>query len=777
MDVFKDLITCQICSNQMNDPRCLPCLHAFCLPCLQKLSSSQLRNIALTPSKAALNLDGNSNNEFQCPSCKSTFVDLVITDLPQDFKVVQIIEKLQQREVNESLNCFEHKKKLELFCCSPGCLTPICYKCSITSHQNHEVAELQDHYKSLLDSLVLAERKGQQTVDNCNMYRNREVRLKTLGDKLKQLVEHKVKFMILQENLKTGPADAEASPENGAIQVLNRLQLRLLDVKERISDEGRNNYMSSTPVQMRELHEAVVRVITELNNECYNALTSVRAKQSTAVDMDSFSDLVRDFLTDGVCGDYVDSRMPPVSAAGGSGSLASAPLVVVQTELPCPSGNVSSATTVDISPAGSRKSLDSVGLSGGVGAEGGVIGGGLVTFTDSNPVLDEAFSSRCDDATSVVSSTAAGSDLIAAAMTTYSLDDTGSTCSSKHESPIRRPPMMQPQQSLQQQAMQHQPLPHHQPVAPVLVPTFNGCISPIASSPIPQQQQTQSSYSEVRNNAQVILRFQVVNPTFDKFTDIRDCALLGEDFAVIDKRNEWIKSFDIQVGRYIGTNNKGFTISPVGVHTLTHSTMLLVEENERGFCELYFVDKDLMDKSPFVPDLPINERIHDVCTSPTGQIILSTKSMNVYEQHAITSEFGTRMSKWREPRFNLLFNANFMISHMAVSATGFIALGNAEDNLIYLYDRNGRHKWKFPVRENTSFKRLKQINFDLAGNLITVDNYYQQVQVISRQGKLIRVLHGRALQFARPICAVPKGDNQIVVMSEFGSVVVIEKYL
>ena len=37
--------------------------------------------------------------------------------------------------------------------------------------------------------------------------------------------------------------------------------------------------MSSTPVQMRELHEAVVRVITELNNECYNALTSVRAKQ------------------------------------------------------------------------------------------------------------------------------------------------------------------------------------------------------------------------------------------------------------------------------------------------------------------------------------------------------------------------------------------------------------------------------------------------------------------------------------------------------------------
>ncbi len=90
---------------------------------------------------------------------------------------------------------------------------------------------------------------------------------------------------------------------------------------------------------------------------------------------------------------------------------------------------------------------------------------------------------------------------------------------------------------------------------------------------------------------QVILRFQVVNPTFDKFTDIRDCALMGDDFVVIDKRNEWIKSFDVTNGRYIGTNNKGFTSAPVGVHSLTHLTMLLVEQTEEGFCELYFVNK------------------------------------------------------------------------------------------------------------------------------------------------------------------------------------------
>ena len=62
-------------------------------------------------------------------------------------------------------------------------------------------------------------------------------------------------------------------------QVLNRLQLRLLEVKQRISQEGATGFLSSTPMQMRELHESVVRVITDLNNECYNALTNVRAKQ------------------------------------------------------------------------------------------------------------------------------------------------------------------------------------------------------------------------------------------------------------------------------------------------------------------------------------------------------------------------------------------------------------------------------------------------------------------------------------------------------------------
>ncbi len=110
----------------------------------------------------------------------------------------------------------------------------------------------------------------------------------------------------------------------------------------------------------------------------------------SAVDVPSFSLVVRDLLKDGFCGEYDDPKAT----------------IVVQTEVAPPA--------VELSPAGSRKSLES----------------------DSG--LLEGYNSRCDDVTSVVSSNAAGSDLLLAAMST-ALEETVSDCSSSKDSPIRRP--------------------------------------------------------------------------------------------------------------------------------------------------------------------------------------------------------------------------------------------------------------------------------------------------------------------------------------------------
>ena len=37
LDKLEEQLTCKICSKQFNDPRTLPCLHSFCLECVQKI--------------------------------------------------------------------------------------------------------------------------------------------------------------------------------------------------------------------------------------------------------------------------------------------------------------------------------------------------------------------------------------------------------------------------------------------------------------------------------------------------------------------------------------------------------------------------------------------------------------------------------------------------------------------------------------------------------------------------------------------------------------------
>ena len=46
-----DEVLCGKCEDPFTDPRILPCLHSFCLKCLQKLSE-------------------NTNEPFQCPTCE-----------------------------------------------------------------------------------------------------------------------------------------------------------------------------------------------------------------------------------------------------------------------------------------------------------------------------------------------------------------------------------------------------------------------------------------------------------------------------------------------------------------------------------------------------------------------------------------------------------------------------------------------------------------------------------------------------------------------------------
>jgi len=54
--VTTDLTTCPICFEQFDNPKSLPCLHAFCLKCLQECFK-----------------DKSPGDEVSCPTCRKEF--------------------------------------------------------------------------------------------------------------------------------------------------------------------------------------------------------------------------------------------------------------------------------------------------------------------------------------------------------------------------------------------------------------------------------------------------------------------------------------------------------------------------------------------------------------------------------------------------------------------------------------------------------------------------------------------------------------------------------
>ena len=81
--------TCDKCDEYYTDPRMLPCLHTFCLQCVEKELEKQ-----------------NSKDTLQCPNCKEkvTLPQSGISDLPQDLHMANEAERARISEKVEKAN-------------------------------------------------------------------------------------------------------------------------------------------------------------------------------------------------------------------------------------------------------------------------------------------------------------------------------------------------------------------------------------------------------------------------------------------------------------------------------------------------------------------------------------------------------------------------------------------------------------------------------------------------------------------------------------------------
>ena len=184
---------CPLCIETVKNPKTLPCLHSFCLECLEKLAGFTRRQLQTTikcpvcqtsfqipeentfnnlPTSFHLNrlvdvlaLKESSAQAQKCDSCEdnntaTSYCFVCHNYLCEDcFEAHQrlkatrghrnvLIDKLQAQDVEELINrpvmCshqYHENQALEFYC--EECQVPICHKCSVVSHNRHTMTDTQ----------------------------------------------------------------------------------------------------------------------------------------------------------------------------------------------------------------------------------------------------------------------------------------------------------------------------------------------------------------------------------------------------------------------------------------------------------------------------------------------------------------------------------------------------------------------------------------------------------------------------------------------------------
>ncbi|KAJ8021083.1 E3 ubiquitin-protein ligase TRIM56 [Holothuria leucospilota] len=126
----EDFLHCSICTELYNQPKILPCLHSFCLHCLERMVSSR-----------------HHDQPLSCPICRYT-VDLPnsgVNGFPRNFFLVGLIERL-----NEARALSTQRHNLNCTFCGRAVGTLFCLECKLLScsdcKRNHDrVAGTTEH--------------------------------------------------------------------------------------------------------------------------------------------------------------------------------------------------------------------------------------------------------------------------------------------------------------------------------------------------------------------------------------------------------------------------------------------------------------------------------------------------------------------------------------------------------------------------------------------------------------------------------------------------------
>ena len=210
-------VSCSVCMTPFTDPKQLPCLHSFCLHCLQGIlrtsgrhdvitcpecrresrvpSSGNLKDLATnfrinslldvlaikecnTTAVKCGNCDKKSSKSFYCFQCCAFWCDDCITAhniirANKEHRVLAI-KDFQDQDIEEMLKrpafCRKsghEKKELEFFC--KICEVSVCNACALTNHEGHVkmfLEEAANERKSQVKSAIESQKEKLQIKKN-----------------------------------------------------------------------------------------------------------------------------------------------------------------------------------------------------------------------------------------------------------------------------------------------------------------------------------------------------------------------------------------------------------------------------------------------------------------------------------------------------------------------------------------------------------------------------------------------------------------------------------
>jgi len=211
---------CSICKEVFTDPRVLPCLHTYCLKCIQSWFNDKLpgdvvacplcRNVSTIPEKGLEGLQRDfwlekmlhicelTRIEAQSPLCKmcayratseTAKIDAATTycrqcqeafcepcanahrkqKLSRDHKLLEIGDKVKPEDLYAQYppaNCDKHvDEALKIYC--HDCKLVICMMCRVTDHESHKCSDVQELVDEFRQQMKTDVRYVANDVDKC----------------------------------------------------------------------------------------------------------------------------------------------------------------------------------------------------------------------------------------------------------------------------------------------------------------------------------------------------------------------------------------------------------------------------------------------------------------------------------------------------------------------------------------------------------------------------------------------------------------------------------